>query len=89
MTAIALIGGTAGTKSGALTNDALTPNTADVNNVFADPYTLADNANATLPRHTPSDAKAFARGAYRVVSVATNVTKSATCSPTPANCSQA
>ena len=89
LTATALIGGTAGTKGGALTNDALTPNTAGVDTVFADPDTLADNANATIPRQTPSDAKAFARDAYRVVSVATNVTKSATCSPTPANCSQA
>lgn len=89
LTATALIGGTAGTKGGALTNDALTPNTAGVDTVFADPDTLADNANATIPRQTPSDAKAFARDAYRVVSVATNVTKSATCSPTPADCSQA
>ena len=88
LTATALIGGTAGT-GGALTNDALTPNTAGVDTVFADPDTLADNANATIPRQTPSDAKALARDAYRVVSVATNVTKSATCSPTPANCSQA
>ncbi len=89
LTATALIGGTAGTQGGALTNDALTPNTAGVDTVFADPDTLADNANGTIPRQTPSDATAFARDAYRVVSVATNVTKTATCNPAPANCSGA
>lgn len=88
LTATTLIGGSAGTQGGALTNNVLTPNTAGVDTVFANPA-LAASPNGTIPAQAGADALATARDAYRVVSVATNVTKSATCSPAPADCSQA
>lgn len=88
LTATALIGGTAGTKGALLTNDTATPNSPGIDIVFADP-TLAPNANGTIPAQTGGDAAATARDAYRVVTVATNITKSATCSPAPADCNEA
>jgi fimbrial isopeptide formation D2 family protein len=88
LTATALIGGTAGTQGGALTNDALTPNTAGVDTVFANPA-LTLSADGTIPAQAGGNALATAHDAYRVVSVATNVTKTATCSPAPADCSAA
>ena len=88
LSATALVGGSTGTQGGALTNDALSPNTAGVDTVFANPPLIA-SADGTIPAQAGGNATAIARDAYRVVSVATNVTKSATCSPTPANCSEA
>lgn len=88
LTATALIGGTAGTKGGALTNDASSPNTAGVDTVFANPP-LTLSSDGTIPAQPGADAKATARDAYRVLSVATTVTKGANCNPTPADCSQA
>ena len=47
------------------------------------------NANGTDPGQTARDAIGVARDAFKVVSVVTNVTKTATCNPAPADCSQA
>ena len=88
LTATALIGGTAGIQGGVLTNNALTLNTAGVDTVFANPA-LSLSADGTIPAQTGADASAIARDAYHVVSVATNVNKSASCSPAPADCSEA
>lgn len=94
LTATALTGGAAGTKGGALTNDASTPNTAGVDTVFANPP-LTLSADGTIPAQPGADATATAHDAYRVVSAATTLTKSATCQLTPsgtstsANCAQA
>ena len=88
LTATALIGGATGAQGGALTNTALSPNTAGVDTVFANPA-LTLNANGTIPTQAGGNALATAHDAYRVVSVATNVTKTATCRPTPADCSEA
>ena len=88
LTATARAGGTAGLGA-VLTQTAGVDNPAVVDIVFADPDTLAANASGTIPRQIPRDASAFARDAYRVAAVTANVTKTATCSPTPLNCSQA
>lgn len=88
LTATALIGDTAGIQGGTLINNALTSNTAGVDTIFANPA-LNLSADGTIPAQAGANALATARDAYRVVSVATNITKSATCSPAPADCSQA
>ena len=88
LTAIARAGGTAGLGA-VLTQTAGVDNPAAVDIVFADPDTFAANANGTIPRQTPRDATAFARDAYRVAAVTANVTKTATCSPAPSDCTQA
>ena len=88
LTATARAGGTAGLGA-ALIQTAGVDNPAAVDIVFADPDTLAANANGTIPRQIPRDATAFARDAYRVAAVTANVTKTATCSPAPADCTQA
>ncbi len=88
LTATVLIGGTAGTKGGALTNDTSTPNTTSVDTVFANPP-LTLSADGTIPAQAGANAIVTARDAYRVAAVTANVNKTATCSPTPADCSQA
>ena len=88
LTAVTSAGGTVGLGA-ALTQTVGIDNPAAVDIVFADPDTLAANANGTIPRQIPRDATAFARNAYRVAAVTANVTKTATCSPAPLNCSQA
>ena len=88
LTATTRAGGTAGLGA-VLLQTAGVDNPAAVDIVFADPDTLADNANGTIPRQIPRDATAFARDAYRVAAVTANVTKTATCSPAPSDCTQA
>ena len=88
LTAVTRAGGTSGLGA-VLTQTAGVDNPAAVDIVFADPDTLAANANGTIPRQIPRDATAFARDAYRVAAVTANVNKTATCSPTPSDCSQA
>ena len=88
LTATTRAGGTAGLGA-VLIQTAGVDNPAVVDIVFADPDTFADNANGTIPRQIPRDATAFARDAYRVAAVTANVIKTATCSPAPADCTQA
>ena len=88
LTATTRAGGTAGLGA-VLIQTAGVDNPAAVDIVFADPDTLADNANGTIPRQIPRDATAFARDAYRVAAVTANVIKTATCSPAPSDCTQA
>ena len=88
LTTNVLSGGTTGVQGAALTNNALIPNSAGIDTVFANP-TLTLSADGTIPAQAGNNASAVARDAYRVVSVVTNVTKSASCSPAPANCSEA
>lgn len=87
LTATARAGGTPGLGA-ALTQTAGGDNPAAVDIVFADPATAA-NGSGTIPLQTPRDATGFARDAYRVAAVTTNVTKTATCSPNPSDCTQA
>ena len=93
LTAVTRAGGLAGLGA-AITQTVGVNNPAAVDIVFADAATLA-NGLGTAPAQIPSDATAFARDAYRVVTVATNVNKTAACQLTPtgtsttANCSQA
>lgn len=87
LTAVTRAGGTAGLGA-ALTQTAGVDNPAAVDIVFADPATPA-NGSGTIPLQTARDAAGFARDAYRVAAVTAAVTKSATCSPAPLNCSQA
>ena len=87
LTAVTRAGGTAGLGA-VLTQTAAANNPAAVDIVFADPATPA-NASGTTPLQTARDATGFARDAYRVAAVTAAVTKTATCSPAPLNCSQA
>ena len=87
LTALTRAGGTAGLGA-VLTQTAAANNPAAVDIVFADPATPA-NASGTTPLQTAGDATGFARDAYRVAAVTATVTKTATCSPAPLNCSQA
>ena len=87
LTAVTRAGGTAGLGA-VLTQTAGVNNPAAVDVVFADAATPA-NASGTIPLQTARDATGFARDAYRVAAVTAAVTKTATCSPAPLNCSQA
>ena len=86
LTAFTRAGETAGL--GAVLIQTAGANTAGVDIVFADSATAA-NGSGTDPGQTARDAIGVARDAYRVVSIVTNVTKTASCSPSPADCSQA
>ena len=87
LTATARAGGIAGLGA-VLTQTAGIDNPAAVDIVFADPATPA-NGSGTIPLQTARDAAGFARDAYRVAAVTANVTKTATCSPAPSDCTQA
>lgn len=86
LAAVAHVGGAAGL--GAAMAQSVGANTAGNDIVFADAATPA-NADGTLPLQIAGDATAFAHDAFRVAAAVANVIKSATCSPAPANCSEA
>ena len=86
LTAVTRAGGTAGL--GAVLTETIGANTNAVDIVFADPATPA-NGSGTIPLQIARDATAFARDAYRVAAVVANISKTATCSPSPLDCSQA
>ncbi len=77
---------TAGGSPGAALTATTGVNTAGVDIVFADPATPA-STNGTIPLQTASDAKGFARDAYKVVSAVLNVKKVVTtvCDPINGN----
>lgn len=87
LTATTRVAGTVGLGA-AITQTVGIDNPAAVDIVFSDPASLA-NASGTLPAQIARDATAFARDAYRVAATVANVIKTATCTPAPANCSQA
>lgn len=86
LTATTLSGGAVGL--GAAVSE-VNPNTqSGVEAVFADPATVA-SPDGTIPLQLARDATAFARDAFRVAGASVSVVKTATCSPAPADCSQA
>ncbi len=86
LTAVTRAGGAAGL--GATLTQSGANNQAAVDIVFADPATPA-NVNGTTPLQIAGDATGFARDAYRIAATTVIINKTATCSPTPANCSEA